>query len=148
MFTLFTNTLSKTVGLSWTLASCPKPSQCLNHLELLRTSRDHFQATPPVAWNRFQSLPRRETDQIRSNRFGFFPTVIPIYSKGGGKAGRHDWVEQVPGIGKISYILAQTFEHSGGCSFRRIHRVTSMLGVSRFVHLPSDHPAGSHNPVQ
>ncbi|KAJ7730027.1 hypothetical protein DFH07DRAFT_724057, partial [Mycena maculata] len=55
----------------------------------------------------------------------------------GGKAGRHDWVEQVPGIGKILYVLAQTFEHSGGHSFRRIHHVTSMLGVSRFAHLPS-----------
>ncbi|KAJ7777609.1 hypothetical protein DFH07DRAFT_693976, partial [Mycena maculata] len=55
----------------------------------------------------------------------------------GSKAGRHDWVELVPGIGKFLYILAQTFEHSGGHSFRRIHRVTSMLGVSRFAHLPS-----------
>ena len=63
--------------------------------------------------------------------------VLSIYSKGGGKAGRHDWVPQVPGIGKISYILAQTFEHSGGRSFRRIHRASSMLGVSRFAHLPS-----------
>ncbi|KAJ7458018.1 hypothetical protein B0H11DRAFT_1738037, partial [Mycena galericulata] len=54
----------------------------------------------------------------------------------GGKAGRHDWVPQVSGIGKISYILAQTFEHSSGRSFRRIHRASSMLGVSRFAHLP------------
>ncbi|KAJ7195370.1 hypothetical protein GGX14DRAFT_377178, partial [Mycena pura] len=63
--------------------------------------------------------------------------VITIYSKGGGKAGRHDWVPQVTGIGRISYILAQTFEHSGGRSFRRIHRSSSMLGVARFAHLPS-----------
>ncbi|KAJ7191711.1 hypothetical protein GGX14DRAFT_578735 [Mycena pura] len=40
-------------------------------------------------------------------------------------------------FGKISYILAQTFEHPGGRSFRRIHRASSMLGVSRFAHLPS-----------
>ncbi|KAJ7465359.1 hypothetical protein B0H11DRAFT_2240169 [Mycena galericulata] len=63
--------------------------------------------------------------------------VLSIYSKGGGKAGRHDWIEQAPGIGKISYILAQTFEHSAGRSFRRVHRASSMLGVCRFAHLPS-----------
>ena len=40
-------------------------------------------------------------------------------------------------VGKISYLLAQTFEHSGGRSFRRIHLASSMLGVSRFAHLSS-----------
>ncbi|KAJ7444958.1 hypothetical protein B0H11DRAFT_1930745 [Mycena galericulata] len=34
------------------------------------------------------------------------------------------------------YILAQTFEHSSGRSFQRIHRASSMLGVSHFAHLP------------
>ncbi|KAJ7466055.1 hypothetical protein FB451DRAFT_1178888 [Mycena latifolia] len=46
------------------------PSEAWQRLETLGTSRDWFQATPPVAWDRLQSHPSRQADPIRSNRFG------------------------------------------------------------------------------
>ncbi|KAJ7234775.1 hypothetical protein B0H12DRAFT_1027852 [Mycena haematopus] len=63
--------------------------------------------------------------------------VITMYSKGGGKAGKHNWISTAHGVGKISYVFTQTFQHSGGRVFRRVHLASALLGVSRFAHLLS-----------
>lgn len=60
-----------------------------------------------------------------------------MYSKGGGKGGRHDWVPDVTNIGRISYVAVRVYQHSGGRSFRRIHRDAAFLGISTFAHLTS-----------
>ncbi|KAJ7211697.1 hypothetical protein GGX14DRAFT_362399 [Mycena pura] len=64
-------------------------------------------------------------------------SVITIYSKGGGKAGAHAFIPEADTIGSISFVLAQTYKHAGGRTFRRIHSNASMIGISRFAHLPS-----------
>ncbi|KAJ7201855.1 hypothetical protein GGX14DRAFT_571116 [Mycena pura] len=64
--------------------------------------------------------------------------VLTMYTKGGGKAGAHAFVPEVDNIGPISFILAQTYEHAGGRTFRRVHSGTAaMLGISRFAHVPA-----------
>ncbi|KAJ7191259.1 hypothetical protein GGX14DRAFT_579109 [Mycena pura] len=63
--------------------------------------------------------------------------VLTIYSKGGGKAGRHDWVSQSTNVGQISYAVVRAYEHSGDRSFRRIHHSAAILGLATFAHLPS-----------
>ncbi|KAJ7205163.1 hypothetical protein GGX14DRAFT_397709 [Mycena pura] len=52
-----------------------------------------------------------------------------LNSKGGGKAGRHDWVPQLelPNIGQLS----------GAGAFRCIHQDAALIGVSMFAHLAS-----------
>ncbi|KAJ7222308.1 hypothetical protein GGX14DRAFT_388124 [Mycena pura] len=61
--------------------------------------------------------------------------VVTMYSKGGGKSGKHSWIPAATDIGKISYVVVQTYEHSAGRSFRRIHAASAPIGVSRFAHL-------------
>ncbi|KAJ7192601.1 hypothetical protein GGX14DRAFT_578036 [Mycena pura] len=63
--------------------------------------------------------------------------VITIYSKAGGKAGAHAFIEEADTIGSVSFVLAQTYEHAAGRTFRRVHSTSVMVGVSRFAHLPS-----------
>ncbi|KAJ7198955.1 hypothetical protein GGX14DRAFT_664555 [Mycena pura] len=63
--------------------------------------------------------------------------IITTYSKGGGKAGRHDWVSQVSSIGQLSYGLARLYQHSSGRIFNRVHRAARALAISTFAHLPS-----------
>ncbi|KAK7024874.1 hypothetical protein R3P38DRAFT_2778869 [Favolaschia claudopus] len=64
--------------------------------------------------------------------------VITLYARGGGKAGKHDYVASVDSIGRVSYALLQTFAYSGGGrTFQRLHSSTGNLGISRFAHLPS-----------
>ncbi|KAJ7197304.1 hypothetical protein GGX14DRAFT_375313 [Mycena pura] len=63
--------------------------------------------------------------------------VIALYSKAGGKGGRHDWVPQLENIGQLSYAVVRTYQHTGSRSFRCIHRDVAMIGVSMFAHLAS-----------
>ncbi|KAF7371887.1 hypothetical protein MVEN_00046000 [Mycena venus] len=63
--------------------------------------------------------------------------VITIYSKGGGKGGKHEYVSSVDSIGRISYVFTQTFLHSAGRMFQRLHSASASLGISRFAHLPA-----------
>ncbi|KAJ7189874.1 hypothetical protein GGX14DRAFT_580306 [Mycena pura] len=64
--------------------------------------------------------------------------ILSMYAKGGGKAGAHAFIPQVDSIGPISFVLAQTYEHAGGRTFRRVHAgAAAMLGISRFAHAPA-----------
>ncbi|KAJ7880549.1 hypothetical protein B0H14DRAFT_3434422 [Mycena olivaceomarginata] len=57
--------------------------------------------------------------------------------EGGGKAGKHDYVPSVDSIGRVSYVLVQTFAYSGGQMFQRLHSASAALGISRYAHLPT-----------
>ncbi|KAJ7764021.1 hypothetical protein DFH07DRAFT_770672 [Mycena maculata] len=53
--------------------------------------------------------------------------VITMYSKGGGKAGKHEYMASVDSIGLIS----------AGRLFQRLHSASALLGISCFAHLPT-----------
>ncbi|KAJ7318539.1 hypothetical protein DFH08DRAFT_819813 [Mycena albidolilacea] len=63
--------------------------------------------------------------------------VITIYSKGGGKAGKHEYVPSVDFIGHVSYVFVQTFAYSGGQIFQCLHSASATLGISQYAHLPN-----------
>ncbi|KAF7328133.1 hypothetical protein MVEN_02570400 [Mycena venus] len=63
--------------------------------------------------------------------------VVTIYSKGGGKGGKHEYVSSFDSIGRISYVFTQTFLHSAGRMFQRLHSASASVGISRFAHLPA-----------
>ncbi|KAJ7867756.1 hypothetical protein B0H14DRAFT_3588043 [Mycena olivaceomarginata] len=63
--------------------------------------------------------------------------VITIYSKGGGKGGKHEYVPSVDSVGHVSYVFVQTFAYSGGRIFQRLHSASATLGISRYAHLPN-----------
>ncbi|KAJ7203238.1 hypothetical protein GGX14DRAFT_570120 [Mycena pura] len=64
--------------------------------------------------------------------------ILSMYAKGGGKAGAHAFIPQADSISPISFVLAQTYEHAGGRTFRRVHAgAAAMLGISRFAHVPA-----------
>ncbi|KAJ7212984.1 hypothetical protein GGX14DRAFT_564031 [Mycena pura] len=64
--------------------------------------------------------------------------VLSLYAKGGGKAGAHAFISEADNIGPISFVFAQSYEHVGGHTFRRVHSGTAaMLGISRFAHIPA-----------
>ncbi|KAJ7839111.1 hypothetical protein B0H14DRAFT_3458876 [Mycena olivaceomarginata] len=63
--------------------------------------------------------------------------VITIYSKGGGKAGKHEYVPSVDSVGHVSYVFVQTFAYSGGRIFQCLHSASATLGISRYAHLPN-----------
>ncbi|KAJ7446900.1 hypothetical protein B0H11DRAFT_2248676 [Mycena galericulata] len=63
--------------------------------------------------------------------------VITLYSKGAGKAGKHDYVDSVNNIGRVSYAFVQTYAHRTGRMYQRVHSASAALNISRFAHLPA-----------
>ncbi|KAH8987036.1 hypothetical protein EDB92DRAFT_2069588 [Lactarius akahatsu] len=65
--------------------------------------------------------------------------VLTMYEKGGGKFGRHSWVDECRNIGLISYMVVQVWRQSLGqrCQFKTIHGPSSHLALPRFAHIPS-----------
>ncbi|KAJ6613242.1 hypothetical protein B0H10DRAFT_1806002, partial [Mycena sp. CBHHK59/15] len=63
--------------------------------------------------------------------------VIELYSKGGGKHGKHEPVTESSIITAISYISVQVFEHQYAAQFRSTPTATAMLQTKQFAHLPS-----------
>ena len=64
------------------------------------------------------------------------PTVLAIYSKSGGKAGKHSWVSDSSNVAAVSNIPVQLFDHILGVQFRAIPGGQT-LHVKRFCLLPS-----------
>ncbi|KAJ7616682.1 hypothetical protein B0H17DRAFT_836598, partial [Mycena rosella] len=64
--------------------------------------------------------------------------VITMYSKNGGKAGAHSFMQGCQNIGALSYMFVQTYEHPYQRQFKNICRRDSALGTLRFAHLPSN----------
>ncbi|KAJ7292486.1 hypothetical protein C8J57DRAFT_1456964 [Mycena rebaudengoi] len=63
--------------------------------------------------------------------------VIELYSKGGGKNGKHEPVTESNIITAISYASVQVFEHQHGAQFRSIPLATAVLQTKQFAHIPS-----------
>jgi hypothetical protein len=62
-------------------------------------------------------------------------SVLAIYSKSAGKAGKHNWVSDSSNIMAVSNIPIQNFEHFLGVQFWAIHS-GQVLHVQRFCLLP------------
>lgn len=63
--------------------------------------------------------------------------MLTIYSKTGGKNGKHAHVVDIPNIVMASYIAAQTFEHLAGSQFRRVPQALMSLQAQKFAQIPS-----------
>lgn len=63
--------------------------------------------------------------------------VLSIYSKSGGKNGKHAYTPQAENISGVSYMSVQVFEQSSGVLFNSIPRSLRWLGAHKFAHLPS-----------
>ncbi|KAF8232513.1 hypothetical protein L208DRAFT_1064247, partial [Tricholoma matsutake] len=53
--------------------------------------------------------------------------VIAIYSKSGGKHGKHEAVSDSSNISAVSHVCVQVFEHMFGRQFRGIPAATAIL---------------------
>ncbi|KAG2152842.1 hypothetical protein DEU56DRAFT_977227 [Suillus clintonianus] len=63
--------------------------------------------------------------------------VVAIYSKGGGKNGKHGAVESVDAIAAISYLGVQLYQQHFRQYFRSLPDATSIFQCRQFVFLPS-----------
>ncbi|KAJ7865856.1 hypothetical protein B0H14DRAFT_3595881 [Mycena olivaceomarginata] len=57
-------------------------------------------------------------------------------SKGGGKNGKHNNIDEHVNISGISYLGTQVYEHFNGCQFRAITEVTASLQTNRLLMEP------------
>ncbi|KAJ7263477.1 hypothetical protein C8J57DRAFT_1070505 [Mycena rebaudengoi] len=64
-------------------------------------------------------------------------SVFQLYSKGGGKNGRHKPVTESPMITAISYLSVEVFENHHATVFS-IPTATSFLRTKQFAHIPSN----------
>lgn len=62
--------------------------------------------------------------------------VISLYSKTGGKNGKHAWVPSVTSIAAVSYIPLQVFEHMHNRQFRAIPQAFQFMQIKKFSLLP------------
>jgi len=63
--------------------------------------------------------------------------VLALYSKGGGKNGKHTAVPQVSNVVAISYAGVQVFQQMHHRHFRPVTSVTAAFGTKQFLLLPS-----------
>jgi hypothetical protein len=64
--------------------------------------------------------------------------VIALYSKTGGKNGKHAAVTDASNISAISYMAVQVFEHMHGRQFREHPDATAMFRTKQFALLASN----------
>ncbi|KAK7035181.1 hypothetical protein R3P38DRAFT_2772186 [Favolaschia claudopus] len=80
---------------------------------------------------------------ISINDFGFIFTrrglmvghVFEMYSKGGGKYGKHEPVTDSSNISALSKISVQVYEHGHGAQFRAITTATAVVQTKQFAHV-------------
>ena len=63
--------------------------------------------------------------------------MLSIYTKSGGKNGKHCWIGEVPTITVVSYTPVQLFKYMISRHFRAIPQALNSLQISQFTHLPS-----------
>ncbi|KAK7059441.1 hypothetical protein R3P38DRAFT_2495550 [Favolaschia claudopus] len=64
-------------------------------------------------------------------------TVLSVYSKTGGKNGKHAWVSDCSNIAAASNIPTQVYEHMNGGQFRGVPQALKQLHVPQFALVPS-----------
>jgi hypothetical protein len=63
--------------------------------------------------------------------------VLAIYSKTGGKNGKHSSITESSNISAVSYFALQVFEHMVSQQFRSVPEKLQYLGSKKFTLLPS-----------
>ena len=63
------------------------------------------------------------------------PTVIALYSKTGGKNGKHSSVSESSNISALSYLAVQAFEHMYAQQFRSIPAATAIFQTRQFIQI-------------
>ncbi|KAF8167513.1 hypothetical protein B0H34DRAFT_854442 [Crassisporium funariophilum] len=63
--------------------------------------------------------------------------VIALYSKTGGKNGKHSWINESSTIAAISYMAVQVFEHMHAQQFRSVPAATAIFQTRQFLQLSS-----------
>ncbi|KAK6984121.1 hypothetical protein R3P38DRAFT_2472408, partial [Favolaschia claudopus] len=61
--------------------------------------------------------------------------VFEMYSKGGGKYGKHEPVTESSNISALSKISVQVYEHGHGAQFRAIPTATAVVQTKQFAHI-------------
>lgn len=64
-------------------------------------------------------------------------TAIALYSKSGGKNGKHCAVTDSTNISAISYVALQVYEYAHGAHFRPFTDATALFQTKQFILLPS-----------
>ena len=59
-----------------------------------------------------------------------------MYSRGGGKNGKNEWVSTTSSITALSKVVVQIFEHSHGRQFSSKQTTTAVLNVFQFGIIP------------
>ncbi|KAG8700389.1 hypothetical protein FRC08_004733 [Ceratobasidium sp. 394] len=67
----------------------------------------------------------------------WFAEVLTLYSKGGGKAGKHGWVNNQKNLGSVSNLLVQLWEHWMDHDFRSVPKGTATHYAKRYAHIRS-----------
>ena len=65
--------------------------------------------------------------------------VLALYSKTGGKNGKHSSVSESSNVAAISYMAVQVFEHMYAQQFRSVPAATAMFQTHQFLLLSSLH---------
>ncbi|KIM82043.1 hypothetical protein PILCRDRAFT_71289, partial [Piloderma croceum F 1598] len=63
--------------------------------------------------------------------------VLSIYTKSGGKNGKHCWIGEASTIMAVSYMPVQLFEYMISHHFCAILQALNSMQISQFTHLPS-----------
>jgi hypothetical protein len=76
--------------------------------------------------------------------------VLTVYSKGGGKNGKHAWVSSCTSIGAVSYLAGQLLDYSDEREFIGISDNLALFQTPRFLLLPPSRFLAVllHKPVQ
>ncbi|KAG9084879.1 hypothetical protein FRC06_003851 [Ceratobasidium sp. 370] len=69
----------------------------------------------------------------------WFAKVLMMYSKGGGKAGKHGWVNKQINLASVSNVLVQLWEHWMDNNFFSVPKRTAAHYAKRYAHLRSQH---------
>ncbi|KAG8715662.1 hypothetical protein FRC08_010297 [Ceratobasidium sp. 394] len=69
----------------------------------------------------------------------WFAEVLTMYSKGGGKVGKHGWVNKQANLASVSNVLVQLWEHWMDNDFFSVPKRTAAHYAKRYAHLRSQH---------
>ncbi|KAJ3823278.1 hypothetical protein F5880DRAFT_1443947, partial [Lentinula raphanica] len=66
----------------------------------------------------------------------FVAQVLAMYTRGGGKNGKHNSVDSTTGLAGLSHIAVQIFEFSAGSSFRILPELMAPFSTKAFALMP------------
>ncbi|EEB89046.1 hypothetical protein MPER_12908, partial [Moniliophthora perniciosa FA553] len=103
-----------------------------------RTGLDYYSRLEGADVSAFRPLKLGDYGFVWMEKQGIFlGKVITMYSKGGGKHGKHSAVTTSSNVSALSYVAVQLFEHTYGGRFKAIPSFTSGFQVHGFSLIPS-----------